>query len=91
MKYLAIIAPLLLVFAGCASMEEAYVLDREFGKAQMAAWDQQIINKNHPHGTISPEGIEGITAEEIMGVYNGTFSEKPEQTNVFNFGVEAGK
>jgi len=89
MKYLAFAAPMLFLLAGCASMEEAYILDREFGKAQMAAWDQQIINQNHPHGTIPPEGIEGITAEEIMGVYNGTFAEKPEKTEVLSFGVES--
>lgn len=84
MKYLALAAPLLFLLVGCASMEEAYILDREFGKDQMAAWDQQIVNHNNPHGTKVPEGIEGITAEEIMEVYNATFAEKPVETNVIS-------
>ena len=30
----------------CAPFEEAYYVDREFGKASQAAWDAQIIHKN---------------------------------------------
>ncbi len=77
----------LTLLAGCASMEEAYVLDREFGKAQMAAWEQQIAHPNNPYAAQVPEGIEGITAEEVMGVYNGTFAEKPKQTDIFELGI----
>ncbi len=77
----------LTLLAGCASMEEAYLLDREFGKAQMAAWEQQIAHPNNPYAVQAPEGIEGITAEEVMGVYNGTFAEKPEKSDVFELGI----
>jgi hypothetical protein len=32
----------MVLLAGCASMEEAYYVDREFGLAQQAAWDNQV-------------------------------------------------
>ena len=85
MKNLLIFAVLLL--AGCASFQEAYLLDREFGQASQAAWEQQIVNPEGQMVHRNPEGMEGITAEEVMGVYNGTFAEKPQQLNVLGLGL----
>lgn len=86
MKYKVLVIGFILALGGCASVEEAYVLDREFGQATQAAWASQVAYPDRQ--TIkTPEGTEGITAEEIMDVYNQTFAEKPQQINVLDFGL----
>jgi hypothetical protein len=89
MKYRVLIIGFLLVLGGCASFEEAYIYDREFGQASQAAWESQIVYPDKQSNRI-PDGIEGITAEELMGVYNGTFAEKPQQINVLEIGSSGG-
>jgi hypothetical protein len=76
-----------LLLSGCASFEEAYTLDREFGQASQAAWDQQIANPGVEIAA-APTGQEGITAEEIIGVYNKTFAEKPTKTKSLTLEVK---
>jgi hypothetical protein len=83
---LAITATVLL--AGCASFEEAYYLDREFGQDSMAAWDGQVAYPDYRYAKNTPEGTNGITAEEIMDVYNETFAEEPEKVDVFQLGIQ---
>jgi hypothetical protein len=75
------------LLAGCAAMEEAYYVDREFGLAQQAAWDSQVAYPDYRHVAKTPEVTEGITSEEIMNVYNRTFAEAPEKVDVFQFGL----
>lgn len=82
-----IIVFLVLLSAGCASMEEAYYIDREFGSAQQATWDKQIVHQDYRYAAKVPEVVEGITAEEIMDVYTETFAEEPEEVNVFQLGI----
>lgn len=89
MKYLVIITAGLLL-TGCASFQEAYYLDQEFGSDSNAAWEQQIAFPEATHDSSAPMGIEGITAEEIMGVYNETFAEEPMKQNVLSFGLPGG-
>jgi len=90
MTYRLLIIAVLLGLGGCASFQEAYIYDHEFGKASQMAWESQIA---HPeaHETKTPEGLAGITAEELMGVYNDTFGEKPQQLNILNLGSVSGK
>lgn len=83
---LAITATALL--AGCASFQEAYTLDHEFGQASQATWDKQIAYPDHQYAKNTPEEINGITAENIMQVYNDTFSKTPEKVNVFQLGIQ---
>jgi uncharacterized protein YceK len=64
-----------LLLAGCASFEEAYYTDREHGKASTDAFDRMIVNKEDQHAGKTPEGLDGIHAEPIMGSYNRTFSQ----------------
>ena len=90
MKYLLLIVFGLLL-TGCASFQEAYILDQEFGVASEAAWQQQIAVPAPSSADRVPMGIEGITAEEIMGVHNGTFAEKPMKQSVLSFGLPAGQ
>jgi hypothetical protein len=78
------ILPLL---AACAPFEEAYYIEREFGKDSQAAWDAQIVNKDGRYRDRVPEGMSGITAEEVMNVRNQTFAEKPRKTQVFEIGM----
>jgi len=79
MKYFAFTASLLFLIVGCTPPQETRFVDEDFGKAQLAAWDQQIINHDNPYGAIPPEGMEGNSAEEIMKVYNDTFKEKTKK------------
>jgi hypothetical protein len=76
------------LLGGCASFEEAYYLDREFGIASQAAWDKQVVYPDYRYAAKVPETTEGITAEGIMDTYNNTFAEAPEQINVFQMGLE---
>ncbi|MCD6526027.1 MAG: hypothetical protein J7K75_03435 [Desulfuromonas sp.] len=76
------------VLSGCASFEEAYHLDREFGEASQATWDQQIAYPEAPYADNVPETLSGITAEEVMSVHNETFAEAPTEVDVFQLGIE---
>lgn len=77
----------LFLMAGCASFESAYYVDREFGQASQAAWDQQILYPDYRYADIIPVGEPGIIAEEIMAVHIDTYKEKPAKVNVFQLGV----
>jgi PBP1b-binding outer membrane lipoprotein LpoB len=88
MKKLSLILTAVLLLAGCASLEEAYYIDKEFGQDSQATWDRQVMYPDYRFAHKTPETIEGVTAEEIMKVYNDTFAEKPEQINVLGFGLE---
>lgn len=59
---------------GCAATEEAYYVDREFGKAQMDAFDQQIAYKDYRYAGETPTGMSGIHSEKIMDTYQKAFS-----------------
>ena len=89
MKYRVLMIGLLLGLGGCASLEEAYIYDREFGQAIQTSLDSQIAYPDRQQNR-TPEGSEGITAEEIMNVYNQTFAEKPQQINVLKLGSSSG-
>lgn len=85
MKKTFVAALLGLLVTGCAAFEEAYYIDREFGLASQAAWDQQIVNKDQAYGDKPAEGLAGITAEEVIQVHNKAFAEKPTKGNVLTF------
>jgi hypothetical protein len=87
MRFLACIITVMALLAGCASLEEAYYVDREYGLAQQAAWDNQVAYPDYRYAAKTPVTMDGITAEEIMNVSNETYSEKPEQVEVFQFGL----
>lgn len=89
MKYRLLIIGFLLGLGGCASFEEAYIYDREFGRATQATWESQVAYPENRKMN-APEGLAGITAEELMDVYNGTFGEKPQQLNILNLGSVGG-
>ena len=90
MKYLLPIV-LGLMLTGCASFQEAYYLDREYGVASKAAWEQQIAFPDAAPEQQALMGMEGITAEEIMSVYNGTFADEPMEQSILSFGLPAGR
>jgi hypothetical protein len=73
--------------AGCASFESAYYVDREFGQASQASFDQQILYPDYRYADPVPQGNVGIIAEEIMAVHIQTYSEKPTKMEVFEMGV----
>ncbi|HXV21366.1 MAG TPA: hypothetical protein VD811_10315 [Desulfuromonadales bacterium] len=75
------------LLAGCATLEEAYYVDREWGQGQLASWDKQVANPNYKYVGQAPTGMEGVNAEEVMGIYNRTFAEKPAETEIFELGL----
>lgn len=88
MKTLILMIAGIFLLSGCGSFQEAYQLDQEFGLASQDAWDKQIVHTDYRYAENTPEEIDGITAEEIMGVYNETFAKEPENVEIFQFGVE---
>ncbi|WP_027714259.1 hypothetical protein [Desulfuromonas sp. TF] len=88
MKRLVLIVACMTLLGGCASFKEAYYLDREYGMASQAAWDKQVAYPDYRYAAKVPETTEGITAEEVMDVYNGTFGDVPEEVNIFQMGIE---
>jgi hypothetical protein len=77
----------LLFLSACAPFQDTPYLEKEFGKANQAAWDAQIVNKDNPHAEKVPDGMAGITAEEIMGVRNKMFAEQPKKSALFEFNM----
>ncbi len=85
-------AAALLGGVGCAhvdhpALHQAYYVDREYGQAQQHSWDLQVAYPDYRYADRTPEGLEGINAEGVMGVHNETFAEKPTQAPVMTFGV----
>jgi hypothetical protein len=78
----------LLFLSACAPFQDTPYLEKEFGKASQAAWDAQIVNKGNPNAEKVPEGMAGITAEEIMGVKNKMFAEKINKSKIYDFGMQ---
>jgi len=78
----------LFLAAGCASFESAYYVDREFGLASQASWDQQILYPDYRYADAIPEGTPGIIAEEIMAVHIESYEKEPTKVNVFQLGVQ---
>lgn len=78
----------LVLTAGCASMEEAYYIDREFGQASQASFDQQILYPDYRYADLVPEGAPGIIAEEVMAVHIDTYKQAPTKVDVFQLGIE---
>lgn len=89
---LLLIGSFLLV--GCASMEEAYYVDREFGQSSQETWDMQVAYPDYRYamdqntGEIrNPENLEGLPAENVMEVYTNTFAEPPTESEVIEFNL----
>jgi len=87
MKWGLLILLFAVVGSGCASFEEAYILDREYGQAQMQSWDKLIAYPDGRYADQVPEGIEGINAESAMGVYHQSFAKPPTPTEVIKLGI----
>ena len=88
MKKLTVILCSLLLLSGCAALEEARYVDREFGLASRAAMNQQIAfpDKQVVVGQ-PPEGVPGINAERMMTTHNDGFGKCPKQSDVFKLEI----
>ena len=75
------------ILGGCASFEEAYILDREYGQAQMHSWDSMIADPASTQADKQPDGLEGINAEAAMRVYDKAFTREPTRSNIIKFGI----
>jgi hypothetical protein len=82
-----------ILLAGCASLEETYYVDHEFGKDSQMTWDMQVAYPDYrfvydQDGNMkNPETLDGVTAENVMDNYHQTFSEKAQKIDVLDFGV----
>jgi hypothetical protein len=80
-----------LLIAGCASLEEAYYVDHEFGQRSQQTWDMQVAYPDYRYvydqdGNMkNPETLDGIAAEEVMDVLTKTYGEKAEKVDVMQF------
>lgn len=92
MKFIALLITLGALLAGCAAMEEAYYVDREYGAASNDAFDRQIIYKDYVHAAKPVEGLPALHAESIMEAYHGTFSQSftKESFDISEIGVIGG-
>lgn len=88
MKKPTVILCFLLLLSGCAAMEEAHYVDREFGLASRADMNRQIAfpDKQVVAGQ-PPEGVQGINAEKMMAAHNAGFGKPPKETNVFKLAI----
>ena len=87
MKKTYIILITLALLAGCASFEEAYYLDREFGQASRETWNKQILNPEAQTTKKVPTDIAGINTERAMDTHNKSFGDIPEKTEVYQFTI----
>jgi hypothetical protein len=82
-----------LLLAGCASLEEAYYVDHEFGQAAQQTWDMQVAYPDYRYvydrdGRMkNPEELAGIAAEEVMDVHTETYAEKPTEAGALTFSL----
>jgi hypothetical protein len=87
MKPFVLIAAAAMLLGGCASWDSTYYVDREAGRAVRYDTDLQVAYPDYRYAAKSPETIPGITAEDVMDVYESTFKEKSEKVNIFQMGV----
>ncbi len=87
MKALISILALALLLTGCASLEEAYHLDREFGQASQASFNKMVTYPDHRYADQIPEGMEGIQAEGMMKVYDDRYRMKPVTDQIIRLGL----
>lgn len=94
MKTIILLLASSILLVGCASLEEAYYIDREFGQNSQETWDMQVAYPDYRYavdqttGEVrNPEGLEGLPAEKVMDIYSNTFSEPPTEGNVIEFNL----
>ena len=84
---LVVLVAAVLLLAGCASFQDAYYTDHEFGQASQQTWNKVVANPEGCNAKKTPAGLEGITAEQIMNIHTQTFATPPQKTETFNMGL----
>lgn len=82
MRRLLVSLSAILAFTGCASFQEAYHTDQNFGNASEETFAQQIAYPERPYAGETPEGMAGITSEEVMDVHNRTYAAPPTELDL---------
>ena len=75
----------LFILAGC-SLSSPYV-DAEYGVATRAVQDQQVAFPEAPYAQQIPEGLGGITAEEVMNSHNQSYAKQEQGAGSMSFGL----
>lgn len=73
------------LIGGCIITDEAYYIDREHGKAQNDAFDQQVAYKDYRYAEQTPTGMPGIHSEKIMDSYQYSFDRDLDNAPDNNF------
>jgi hypothetical protein len=84
---MVLLASLTACTPGRGPVSDNHYVDREFGQAQMAAWDKIIANPEAPMAGVIPTGMSGVAAEEVMTVRTKAFAEKSTKSQVFQLGI----
>jgi hypothetical protein len=94
MKTMILLLASSILLVGCASFEEAYYVDREFGQRAQETWDMQVAYPDYRYAVDqttgefrNPETLEGLPAENVMEVYTDTFADAPTDANVIEFNL----
>jgi len=90
MKTLIVITAAAMLLSGCSLFYDAPRIDADYGQAQAKTWERQVAITDYRYAGMTPEGLGGIPAEQIMKVYNQSFGEKPEKEEVFDLGITGG-
>lgn len=90
MKTSMLIIAAALLLSGCSLFYDAPRIDADFGQAQAKTWESQIAFTDYRYAGVTPLGLGGIPAEQIMKVYNQSFGEKSEKQEVFNLDLTGG-
>ncbi|MEZ4599333.1 MAG: hypothetical protein R2940_06050 [Syntrophotaleaceae bacterium] len=77
MKSMVFLLTASMFLAGCASMEEAYYTDNEFGMNSQKTWDMQVAYPDYRYAydqegnPKNPQGLNGISVENFLKTYHG--------------------
>ncbi len=91
MKRIVLALAAVTAMSGCTLVNEAYLLDQEFGMATRSTLENQIAYPDYRFAGVTPAGLEGVNAEGLMDVYNKSFAEPPaKEVKVFDLGLAGG-
>jgi len=83
MKSLMSLGLATLCLTGCSLFYDAPRADRDFGRAQVDSWSSQVAFQQPVNREVTPTGLGGIPAEEIMKVYHQSFGVEQTREDVF--------
>src|SRR5437899_12128733 len=90
MKILTIVAACVASGLLTACVQPTPYLDEHYGEAYRMAVAHQTINPDAAQNRNPVNGVDGVTARNVMQTYQNTSKEPPPSTNIFNIGIGSG-